>query len=139
MTTREYLEQIRHLDGEINTKLETVAQLRERATNVSASSEGHSGGGDISDKVGRITAKIVDFEREINIDIDALVDMKRTVYRQIQQVDDTTMRAVLQGRYINLQTLEEIAENTGYSIAQIWRLHGKSLKMFEKMIGNERS
>ena len=73
MTAKEYLSQYRWLNAKIDSEIEQARRMRELATAISPSS-GFGSPGDISDKVGKTVAKLVDAEEEINADIDRLVE-----------------------------------------------------------------
>ena len=74
MNAKEYLSQVMHIDQRINSKLEQVVKLRESATKATATlsdmprPDAHS-----MQTMENTICKIVDLEREINADIDALV------------------------------------------------------------------
>lgn len=127
MTAKEYLSQYKTLNGEINAKLEQKRQLFALATSV-APSNTHGGCGNVSDKVGRTVAKLLDLEREINSDIDRLVDLRREIEDVIADVPDDRLRMLLELRYVNGLTFEQISQRMNYSCVQIRRLHKKSLK-----------
>lgn len=133
MTTKEYLQQYRTLDMEINSKLDQLAELREKAEKVS-SSGGGSSGGQISDKVGRTAAKIVDLDNEINRDIDRLVNLKREIEAAVGKIPNETYRILLIMRYINGKTFEQIAVDMYYSYKWICILHGRALKAVKEYI-----
>ena len=77
MTAKEYLSQVLYIDQRINCKLEQVMRLRENATKATAtlSDMPHSDSPNLKSMENTI-CKIVDLEREINRDIDQLVDLK---------------------------------------------------------------
>lgn len=127
MTAKEYLEQYRALDLMINAKMERASLWRQRAEYVSPS--GTAGKtGRIADRVGDTVAKIADLEREINADIDALVDLGREIAARIGEVGSDRHRQVLELHYLNGLSLEEIAEKMNYSYRQICRIHGRALE-----------
>lgn len=126
MTAKEYLSQYKYLNTRINTKNEQIAQLRELATKVSPS-QGNGGAGGVSDRVGSIVAKICDEEQKINEMVDKIVELKREIENTIMGVPDELLRQLLELRYINCKTWEQIAVEMDYSYKQICRLHGKSL------------
>lgn len=133
MTAKEYLSQYKTLNGEINAKLEQKRQLFALATSV-APSNTHGGCGNVSDKVGRTVAKLLDLEREINSDIDRLVDLRREIEDVIADVPDERLRMLLELRYVNGLTFEEIAENLDLSTVQIWRLHKIALEVVKEKL-----
>lgn len=127
MTAKEYLSRYRFLNDGINAKLMQVEELRRKAQTVSSGSSGGAHSSQPYDRVGEITAKIVDLEREINEDIDRLVDIQREIRECIAEVPEERLRVLLEYKYINLLSLEEIAVRMNYSYKQICRLHGKAL------------
>lgn len=127
MTTKEYLSRYRWQNDRINAKLEQVAELRRKAQTVSSGSSDGTHSSTPYDRIGEITARIVDLEREINEDIDRSIDVQRGILTAISTVPDERLRHLLELRYINCLTLEEIARRMDYSYKQICRLHGKAL------------
>lgn len=127
MTTKEYLSRYRWQNDRINAKLEQVAELRRKAQTVCSGSSDGSHSSTPYDRIGEITARIVDLEREINEDIDRSIDVQRGILTAISTVPDERLRHLLELRYINCLTLEEIARRMDYSYKQICRLHGKAL------------
>ena len=49
----------------------------------------------------------------------------------INRLDNTIYRTLLIARYINCKTWEQIADEMGYDLRWIYRLHGKALKAIE--------
>lgn len=127
MTTKEYLSRYRWQNDRINAKLEQVAELRRKVQTVCSGSSDGSHSSTPYDRIGEITARIVDLEREINEDIDRSIDVQRGILSAISTVPDERLRHLLELRYINCLTLEEIARRMDYSYKQICRLHGKAL------------
>lgn len=127
MTTKEYLSRYRWQNDRINAKLEQVAELRRKAQTVCSGSSDGTHSSTPYDRIGEITARIVDLEREINEDIDRSIDVQRGILTAISTVPDERLRHLLELRYINCLTLEEIARRMDYSYKQICRLHGKAL------------
>lgn len=127
MTAKEYLSRYRWQNDRINAKLGQVTELRRKAQTVSGGSSGGTHSSTPYDRIGEITAKLVDLEREINEDIDHSVDVQREILAAISTVEDERLRTLLELKYINCLTLEEIAVRMGYCYMQICRLHGKAL------------
>ena len=132
---KEYLSQHRLLDVKINKKLEEQVRLRELATKITPQSRiGGGGGGEISDRVGKTTARIIDLENEINDDIDKLLDLKAEITAVIKTVDDDVLQLILLMRYINLKKWEYIAEKLNIEIRWLYRLHGRALEKLKLTI-----
>lgn len=130
MTNQEkkaWLLQYRRLDERIDRLEKEKARWIERATKMSASSDGMPRGSGVSDTVGQAVAKIADLQAEINREIDRLVDLRREIEAAIRTVPDDTMRDLLRYRYIDAMTFEEVAVRMHYNYRWITRLHGRAL------------
>lgn len=129
MTAKEYLSQYRALNVRIDAKQARVERIRQLAR--TAGPNGNSSGVHSSqpyDKIGELTAKIVDLENEINGDIDALVDLGREIRECISRIQNGNYRAVLELKYIDGFTLKQIADKLNYSVPNIKKIHGRALK-----------
>lgn len=127
MTAKEYLSRYRWQNDRINAKLEQVAELRRKAQTVSSGSSDGTHSATPYDRIGEITARIVDLEREINEDIDRSIDTQRSILSAISAIPDERLQSLLEYKYINGYTLEEIAVRMDYSYKQVCRLHGQAL------------
>lgn len=136
MTAKEYLSQYKDLNDSINVKLEQVGELRRKAQTVSSGSSDGTHSSTPRDRIGEITARIVDLECEINEDIDRSIDLQREIRAAIATVPEVRLRTLLEYKYINLLTLDETAVRMNYSYPQICRLHGRALQSV-KMIWND--
>jgi DNA-directed RNA polymerase specialized sigma subunit len=70
----------------------------------------------------------VDLEREINADIDGLVDLNRECVALIKEIPNLEHQALLEMRYLRFKTWGQIAKELGYSIRSVYRLHNEALK-----------
>jgi len=129
MTTKEYLAQAYRIDQRINSKLEQIVSLRELATKATStlSDMPPSGTRNMHSMEG-IIVKMVDLEREINHDIDTLVDLKREIMSIIKKINNPEQQTLLELRYLCFKTWEQIAVDMGYSSQHIFRIHDKILK-----------
>ena len=75
--------------------------------------------------------KIVDLQREINNDIDGLVDFKRELTTVINKVADPELRSLLTLRYLGFKKWEDVALEMGYSVQHIYRLKKKAIAAVE--------
>jgi len=99
-----------NLDREIDRKLEEVARLRSKLTRVTEVFTAEPrGGGSIYGKTEEILAKIVDLEKEIDADVDRLIAVRDNIKSVIEVVEDDRERLLLQYRYLDGRTFEEIA------------------------------
>ena len=129
MTAKEFLSQAWRIDMRINSKLEQVRSLRELATKATST---------ISDmpraatpnvhRMEDVIVKIMDFESDINADIERLVDTKRKIAEALARMTVTEYRTLLELRYICCKTWEEIAAEMYYSVRNVHIVHGAALR-----------
>ena len=135
MTPKEYLTQIKHLDLMITAWIEQKeamwSQLR------SLSSQMYDGvsvqGTKDPDKFGELWARIDQKERKICREIDKLADAKQVITEEIGRIEDTRYVEILLRRYVQMQKLEDIANEMSYSSDRIRHLHGFALLEFERV------
>lgn len=129
MTPKEYLNQAYHIDKRIDCKLQQVEKLHSLATHVTSvfSDMPHSTTPN-NKKLEKTIAKIIDLEKEIDADIDNLVDLKHEISDVINSVENVEYRTILEMRYLNFKTWEEIAVALHYTVRWIYKLHSKALQ-----------
>ncbi len=127
MTAKEYLRQYRTLDLRVNVKLTQIEELRSLAVRLSPTAR-FDKAGNVTDKVGRTVSRIVDLERELQSDIDELVQTGEKIRRAINSLTDERLKVILELRYRNGIRWEKIAFSLNYDIRQVFRLHGIALR-----------
>ncbi|MCM1439306.1 MAG: hypothetical protein NC131_08930 [Roseburia sp.] len=129
MTAKDYLQQARFLDSRINSKLQQIASLNELASRCTSTfsdmpKNPNRSGSRMEDAV----CKIVDLQAEINMDIDALVYLKREIMGVIKAVPNVEYQTLLEKRYLCFINWEQIAIDMNYSMQHIHRMHSAALK-----------
>ena len=129
MTAKEYLNQAYWLDRRIDSKLEQLSALKDMATKttsamtddvVSHTRNVHS--------MQDVVAKIIDMQAEINADIDRLVDLKSEIMHVIKAVKNPEHQTLLELRYLCFKSWEYVAEQMGYNVRHIYRLHDEAVE-----------
>ena len=137
MTTKEYLNQIERLDKMITNKLSEIYQLKIMACSITVSGDSErvqtSGN---QDKLGSTIAKIVDLERETDELVDSLVDKRKEILSQVDNMKNIDHYDVLHKHYVERRTFQDIADSENWSIRQVFNIHGRALQEFEKMYGD---
>ena len=128
MTAKQFLKQARYLDERINTKITQVSSLHDLATKATATLSDMPGSPTRNTHRMEDIIKILMLENEINSDIDHLVDLKESILAVIKAVDDEECRLLLEKRYLNFESWEDIAAEMCTGIDNIYRLHNKALK-----------
>lgn len=109
MTTKQYLNQVRNLDKRINAKLDELSSLRALTEKVTASYS-EKVQVSISDAFTSNVAKIIDLEREINVEIDRLIRLRERITKEIDNMPSNIYSALLSSRYLEGKTWEDVAE-----------------------------
>ena len=137
MKAKEYLNQLALLDMKINLKLKELDGLRTKLIGVGSVnySDDRVQTSPKSDaRFAEILHNIECLEKEINDDIDKLVNKKHEIISQIQELKQPKQIEILYKRYVECQDFKVIAEKMGYSYQHIMRLHISALKEFQKWI-----
>lgn len=138
MDTKQYLNQIERLEKQIQNKLSEIYQLKTMACSVSVSNEkDRVQTSPDKDRLGSTVAKIVDLEKETDRLVDEFVEKRNHIIGQIDSMDNVDYYHILSLRYVSRNTFDDIAEKTGWSIRQVFKLHGRALQEFEKLYGGE--
>lgn len=134
MTAKEYLRQITILDAKIRRRQRQVEELKTAATHITTMFDenkvqtGHNGG----DKIADIVAEWVVKEEELVYLMDELIRLKDKIITEIHQLEDVRYIQILEMRYVDQCTFEQIAVNMNYDIRWIYRLHGFALQEFTR-------
>ena len=135
MTAKEYLDQAYRIDARINSKLEQVHALRELAVKASAGYSDMPGCPNRRiDKLEATMAKIIDYEYEINDDIDKLVALRREIGKVINMVPNLDYQTLLEQRYISFKSWEQIAVFMTYNLRWLYKQHKNALDEVQKLI-----
>ena len=132
MQAKEFLNKIRHIDMMIDCKLEQTSNLRSRLTSINVTMGERVESSLDPDKFTNTISKIVELEKEINDDIDKLVDLKSIARKAIESLDNDIEKMVLYKRYFENKTFEQISVELNYSWRRIHQFHGDALKKLER-------
>lgn len=139
MTAKEYLNQLIAMDNAINRKQQRLATLRDVAMNTTAN---------YTDEVVQrtreknplenIMTKIVDLDREIDGDIDALVDLKAEVWEQLDNLSDERYKRILWLHYAERYSWTKVAKEMSFTTRYVYILHRAALSEFDKILKLDR-
>ncbi len=129
---KEYLSQAFHIDKQLKSKLEQLSVLRELATTTTQPLSDMPGSPNRNiDRMEKAIIKIMDMEKEISEEVDALLDLKNEIAQCIKAVDDIDCQLILEFRYLCFMSWEDIAAEMNFTVRNVHILHGKALKMIE--------
>ena len=126
MTAKEYLQQAYKMDKRIRILQGKVDKLRSALEYHSPSLEGSSGSGN-ADRMPDTISKIMEYEQHAAQLQTEFVDKYTEIDKVIHSVEDDTLRAVLERRYLLYQKWEQIAQEMHRDLRWVYRLHGKAL------------
>ena len=133
MQAKEFLNKIRHIDMMIDCKCSQIKGLRDRLTSISCPMDEKVQSTKDPDKFTDPVSKIIELEKEINEDIDNLVDLKRKARKSIEQLNDDREKLVLYKRYFENKTFEQISVEMNYSWRRIHQFHSDALMQLEML------
>ena len=135
---KEYLNHIRFIDDDIRSRQEEISRLRSslnvKTSSIQEVSVQEDTSGAFDDRYVRIIEKVDAISKDINQKIDELIDTKVKVSNEIDLMPNRISRVILRERYINLKTLEEIADILCYEPRHVNRLHGQALLDFKDVL-----
>lgn len=135
MTPKDYLDNIRNCDREINEKQESLDVMWSSIKSIQSSHSDREmviGGKEITfdDRM----ARYIDYSRELDNQIDQLVDMKMQIIRWIEKIETEEYRTLLTARYINSKGWKEVAESMSYDEKYIYVKHLEAIVAFEDVL-----
>ena len=133
MTTKEYLNQARHLDALINCRLREIDYWRDLSSSVSGTRfDGmpHSPNRPTEAPFVRCLEKIDEIQRSVEEKVAYLVRLKEEINTAIDMLENRDEQLVLRYRYLDDCTWEEISRMLNVSLRTVHRIHGSALQNF---------
>ncbi len=135
MDAKEFLRQVKKLDLQIKNKLIERQQWKDIALGITASMEGERVQSSSSQqKMADAVVRCVDMEAEIDSLVDKLIDTKKEVVQIIEQLDSPTEYDVLHRRYIQYQSLQDVADHYKKDYGWATTVHGRALKHVQELL-----
>lgn len=134
MTAKEYLRQIAVLDAKIKRRQTEIEELKTAATHITTMFDENKvqSSGRSDDKMASLVTKWVTLEREVARMVDQLIELRHRIIGEIHQLTDDRYIRILEMRYVDRETFEQIAVTMHMDIRHIFRLHGYALQEFAK-------
>lgn len=136
MDVLEWLENVKKLDQLIVAKTAERERLIELATDISAKAPDgmpFNNTGAVNQKMQNAVVDLVVLEQELKSVIANYIRCKSEIISTLEKLPAKEY-GVLHRYYIRYMTNEEIAEEMGYSIVQIWRIKNNGLKLLQDII-----
>lgn len=114
MSTKEYLKKAFMLNTTIDSKIERVTKLKKMADAIGYEKP-------------ELKAKILHMERELDLDIDCLITRQTIIARVFREIPDERSRTLLELRYLNHLSWEEIGVRMYLDVRWAQRLHNRAI------------
>ena len=135
MTAKEYLRQYGQIEREIERLLEERQRWVDLATRITpAYSDAPKGGQSGDGKIPAAVERIAEQEEKIDAKIAELTKLLDEIEKLLGEVRNSNYRLLLELRYLQGLTWEQIAEKMHYSWRHIIRLHGKALLQMQNVL-----
>lgn len=121
------LKQYRSLDGLVRRRIADCIRLRELARSLSPPDSDLPRGRCSGSRLQEASGRIDDLERQVRQDIMRMTAVRRQIEATISTVGEHILRQVLELKYIDGKTFEEIAEEVHYDVRHVKRLYIKAL------------
>lgn len=122
-----YLKQYKYLNSEIDRKIESLENWRNKIFNVTGTLSDMPRNPNRVNTIEEGITTIDEIEANINKDINDLVNLRAEIEGKIDSVKDLKLRELLKCRYLDGKYFEEIAYRKGCSIRHIYRMHENAL------------
>lgn len=129
MDAKEYLKLAWKVDQQIDDKIEQInilKELSEKTTAVLSDMPGKSTRNIHSRE--EVIARMMDSEESLNQEVLKLIEIRENVRAAIAGVENVECRMLLEERYLCYHGWNEIAEDMGYSLDNVYRIHRKALE-----------
>jgi hypothetical protein len=132
VTTKEWLNRAKNIDAEIGRLLREKRKAWERAVSVTSRLNANNVSGT---KDPHKYDTLVAYENLIDAKVDELYAVKQEIMAAINNVQDSTLRALLTERYINGKKWEQIAVELHYTYCHVVQnLHPSALNEIAKQM-----
>ena len=122
-----YLSRYRRLNVRIDRLLEEQSRWRERALKITPTLSQAPGGGESGSPIERPMDKVLEIDVEINREIDEMQIARKEIRETLNQLEDESLKLLMEYRYIDGMTWEQIAVKMHYGFQWVCKLHGKAL------------
>lgn len=135
MTAKEWLSRSLTIDRELarlnESREKMIAKLTKATQTITGDVVQSSKDPHAFDRLGELAEKIEKDTRELDRVLAEIHDV-------IMEVEQPLPRLVLIERYINLKRFERIAVDNNISIRNVWRIHGRALRLAEEVLNARR-
>lgn len=136
MTAKEYLSRYVNCERRIESKLEKITELKDKAISISVNFGEKVQTSKQANGREKIISMYMDMQNDIQNEIKKLRAILKNISDVISSLDNEDQKEILERRYINNQGFPDIAEEMHISLRQIFRIHGKALEKIQFILEN---
>ena len=126
---RDFLGRVRMLRNRIENKMLRIETLRDMATNTTSQvSDMPRSDSPNLQRMETVMCKVVDLEREIAEDRDAMEEAKEQIAAALCELDDYREQRVLYERYVECAAWAAIIVECGYARSSVYRYHDTGIE-----------
>ena len=134
MTGKEYLNELKEMNTEIDVLLEQIELTRQEAEGLQSVELSDMPKGGKGQDMGDAVAALVDLQRKhYDLVLTRMIKREKAMII-ISQIDKGELRTVLIMRYILGRSWDDIAAKMHYAIANVFILHRSALQAFEQQL-----
>lgn len=122
-----YLSRYRRLNERIDRLLEEQSRWRERALKITPTLSQAPGGGGSGSPIERPMDKVLEIEKEVYREINEARIVRKEIRETLNQLEDENLKLLMEYRYIDGMTWEQIAVKMHYGFQWVCKLHGRAL------------
>lgn len=135
MTAKQYLKQIRLIDGRIRRNKERIQSLRLAVDGIKGIAyDKDKVQSSAIDTMSESVGKLVDLERNLVGDIVRLELLKTEATKKIHEINFEIGEEVLYLRWVQGESFYNISDSIGYSLPHTHRIHGKALQLMNEVL-----
>ena len=128
MNAKEFLTRGRNIEHRVETIKEQIEHYRSMVNNCTATYSDSPKSTTSNYKLEECTQKIMELQEELCSAMVDLVDVTCEISRAIQKIENYDYQNLLVKRYVLGQSWEKIAEDLGFALRYIHKLHGRALQ-----------
>ncbi|NLA98213.1 MAG: hypothetical protein GX836_08455 [Spirochaetales bacterium] len=139
MTAKQYLSQAYQCDQRISSKLQQIDVLRSLSDKVTSRMRGN-----VVSYTRNVTTledtiiRLMEAEKELNQQIDTLVDLKRDIMENLNRLGNFDYQIVLEKRYLCFLSWQEIATDLQFGLRWVHVLHNKALQALDEVLNQQK-
>lgn len=136
LTAKDYLRRIRGMELDLRTIEEEITEIEAGLTRITPSyqTDGWVQSSSTNDKMTDGVCKLIDKKREYEKAWDKLIDERDIAEKTLYKMDNRVQATILWRYYLRADRWEKVAIETNLEMRWVYRLHGRALVEFEKLM-----